>query len=244
MGEVDKYTPEGAEGFVAPNNSDISVGQAEQIEEVIEKPTQSYSSKLAEYITGIKPEDPAMIDKLFTDQEIIRSKYHLPSIDLSPAEYERGLKQIAQKLKVTVKPTSDCGKFFEENSIAGAVYFNETNQVGMDFDRTDDSSYFNSLGTLEHELIHAIQTHETPSMPIELMEYEAYLAGGNVEALKTNPEAINDIFFGFFIGGSVSFYYQHESIERGEVVTPVWDRPNQPTEAIEESPEQNQPDNN
>ncbi|MEK7202257.1 MAG: hypothetical protein AAB669_01880 [Patescibacteria group bacterium] len=242
MIETESYTPEGAKDFIAPETSGISIQPTEDEDGTVEQPVQPYSSKIAEYITGMKPEDPAMIDKLFTDQEIIRSKYHLPSLDLPPAEYERGLKQIAQKLKVTVKPTSDCGKFFEENSIAGAVYFDEANQIGMDMDRSNEDTYSSSLGDFEHELIHAIQKHDTPSMPIELMEYEAYLAGGNVEFLKTNPEAIKDIFFGFLIGSSVNIYYKTESEKRGEAIVPVWDRPIEPSDSSEGLPEQVQQD--
>lgn len=242
MSEVEKYIPEGAEEFVAPETASISIKPAENEAETMEPLAQSYSSKLAEYLTGMRPEDPAMIDKLSSDQEIIRAKYHLPSHNLPLAEFERGLKKIAKTLNVEVRPRSDCGKFFEENEAVGAVYFDETNKIGMDIDRIDEIAYFKSLGRFEHELIHAIQAHDTPSMPIELMEYEAYLAGANIEFLTADPEAINDILFGFFIGGSVGEDYRMESERRGEEVVPVWNRPTKLPGAGEGLPEQPQPD--
>jgi hypothetical protein len=48
-------------------------------------------------------------------------------------------------------------------------------------------------------------------MPIELMEYEAYVANVNLQYLKEHPEQIAEVFFDFFIGGSVRFFYEQEN---------------------------------
>lgn len=193
-------------------------------EKVAERLTQTFSSRLSEYLTGMKPEDPAMLERLSSDQEIIRAKYNLPTWGLPPAEFERSLMQIAHSLGVRIQPKSECGKFFEENPFAGAVHFGD-GKIGIDIDRADINTYLKSLGVLEHELIHAIQNHKSRSMPIELMEYEAYVSGANIEYLKNNPDAINAILFNFLIGSSVNIYYKLESEERGEKVAPVWNNP-------------------
>ena len=41
---------------------------------------QSQYSRLAEVITGLRPEDPGMAERLIEDQKIVRAKYGLPSI--------------------------------------------------------------------------------------------------------------------------------------------------------------------
>lgn len=51
-------------------------------------------------------------------------------------------------------------------------------------------------------------------MPIELQEYEAYIAGANIEYFIQHPEAIEEILFNFFIGISVRNYYRLENNRR------------------------------
>jgi hypothetical protein len=190
---------------------------------IAERLDQSFTSRLSEYLTGMKPDNPAMLGRLELDQNIIRAKYHLPSSDLPLPEFEQALRQIAKELNIEIKSKSDCGKFFEENTGAGAVHFGDDKQIGVNIDRKDLRSYANSLNTLEHELIHAIQQQESPSAPIELKEYEAYVANANLDYLKKNPEAVEEILFGFFINSSVNIYYNLESKRRGEKLSPKWD---------------------
>ncbi len=206
----------------APEVGDIS--DAEIRAKVAERVAQIFSSRLSEYLTGLKPEDPRMLERLSTDQETIRAKYNLPSWNLSPSEFERALMQIAQSVNVKIKSKSECGKFFEENPFAGAVHFDE-GQIGTDIDRTDRSVYLRSLDTLEHELVHAMQHRQSQRMPIELMEYEAYVSNSNLEFLKEHPEEVNNIFFNFFVGSSVNMHYHLERERRGEKVSPEWNNP-------------------
>ena len=225
MAENEKDPREEYANWKAPETPVEASDSARTQKIVAERRKQTFSSRLSEYLTGMKPEDPRMVERLATDQEIIRGKYNLPSRKLPPAEFERAMMQMVKSLGVKIKSKSECGKFFEENPFAGAVHFGESKQIGMDMDRTDREAYFRSLGTLEHELVHAIQQSKSASMPIELMEYEAYVAGVNMEYLRANPEAINDALFNFFIGVSVNTHYHLESEKKGARVSPVWDNP-------------------
>ncbi len=202
-----------------------SESEAKLKEKVEERIKQSFSSRLCEYLTGMRPEDPRMAERLITDQKIIRAKYQLPEWSLSPSEFERSLKQIASKLNIRIKPKSECGKFFEDNMLAGAVHFGDGTGVGVDIDRSELQKYWKSLSQLEHELVHGMQDKHSPSMPIELKEYEAYIANANVDYLKENPAAIDEIFFNFFVGGSTNNYYRQLREERKEKIKPEWDNP-------------------
>ncbi|MBX4191471.1 MAG: hypothetical protein KW804_01580 [Candidatus Doudnabacteria bacterium] len=199
-----------------------STGETEIKEKIAERLAQSFSSRLCEYLTGLKPEDPRMLERLRTDQSIVRAKYNLPDWNLVASETEHALMEIAERFDVRIKPKSECGKFFEENPFVGAVHFDD-GKIGTDIDRTGRKEYQRSLDTLEHELVHAMQSKKSPSMPIELSEYEAYVSGANIEYLKKNPEAVDEIFYNFLVGSSVNMYYRLESERRGEKISPEWD---------------------
>ena len=185
---------------------------------------QEFSSRLAEYITGLRPDDPKMVERLTEDQKIIRAKYNLPAIETitSLTAYERFLRNVAEELGVEIKPTSDCGDFFKKNPITKAVNIGDEKKIGIDIDRSTRDEYRFSLTVLEHELIHAKQDKVSPNMPIELKEYEAYVSRGNMEYLKTNQRAV-ELLFGFLIGGSVSNWYSRMSKSAGSEVEPAWD---------------------
>ena len=188
---------------------------------------QSFGSRLAEYVTGMRPDDPRMIERILEDHKIIRSKYNLPDLETAfrePIEYERKLRQIAVSQGVTIRSKSDCGNYLTENPTSQGAYFEKEKQIGVDIDKTDRESYASSLRVLEHELIHALQHKQSPRMPIELMEYEAFMANGNIGFLQANPRAIEMVFTGV-VGGSVNSWYKHQSREQGVPVLPDWDNP-------------------
>ncbi|PJE75612.1 hypothetical protein COV04_04270 [Candidatus Uhrbacteria bacterium CG10_big_fil_rev_8_21_14_0_10_48_11] len=194
-------------------------------QKIAERVAQSFSSRLCEYLTGMTPDNPAMVERLQEDQKILRSKYRLPSQDLPPAEFQRALKRIAKSIATRIKPTSEFGKFFKEYPIADAVHFENDRQIGVDINRDDLREYRRSLSRLEHELIHGLQNQGAPSMPIELKEYEAYVANMNVDYMKAHPEDIDDILFGALVGASVDLYYQYESQKMGKEILPEWNNP-------------------
>lgn len=181
-----------------------------------------FATKLSEHLIGMKIDDPQIVERLVEDQKVIRAKYGLPSVDSmpSPSEYERLLRNIAEDLGAEIKSTDEFGKFFDE-SHAGGVYFEDQNKIGVDINYATRESYIRSINVLEHELIHALQHRNSPRMPIELMEYEAYIAGGNNEALRDDPELV-DFVFRYLIGNSVSHWYSFESKKRGEDISPAW----------------------
>ncbi len=204
---------------------------SQDIEEVVESSVQDelnefgsdeFATKLSEHLIGMKIDDPQIVERLVEDQKVIRAKYGLPSTDSmpSPSEYERFLRNVAKDLGTEIKSTGEFGKFFDE-SHAGGVYFEDRNKIGVDINSETRESYIRSINVLEHELIHALQHKYSPRMPIELMEYEAYIAGGNNEALRDDPELV-DYVFRYLIGNSVSHWYSFESKKSGENISPTW----------------------
>ena len=174
-----------------------------------------FANKLSEQIIGLRINDPALPDRLIEDQKIIRAKYSLPKLEArgNLDEYERDLLDIAKSTGVTIKSKSECGQFFNDYSYVGGVNFEKENKIGVDIDKTDSKSYSKSLGILEHELIHALQNKYHPRMPIEQMEYEAYIAGGNNELIKEHPE-IAKLVFENLIGTSVKHWYEQNRKEK------------------------------
>ena len=121
---------------------------------------QSEASRMVEYITGLSLDSPELFDRMEEDQVRVREKYGLPSRDYkfaNPAEYERHLRNLAEVNGVEIRSKSDCGKFFEENPIAGAVYFDHNKSVGVGIEKTDIKKYFEGVTSLEHETIHSLQ---------------------------------------------------------------------------------------
>lgn len=211
-------------------------GQIKEIEaparEIIDfRFKQSRSSRLAEYITGLKPNDPKMAERLIADVEIIRAKYQLPQRDMryqNPSEYERLLREKAEEIGVRIIEKSDCGKFFDKNAIVSGVSFDREEKIGISIKREDREQYSESLAVLEHELIHALQDKYSARMPIEQREYEAYLAGANPGWIRNKRENVDPVIFGFMIQNSVDHWYKsmNERREEGEPeIKPVWDSP-------------------
>lgn len=191
-----------------------------------------YGGRLAEYLTGLKLNDPKLVERLVEDQKIIRAKYDLPSRDMrfdSPTEFERKLKAIADKYGVRIDSKSECGSFFKD-SPAGGVYFAGSNRIGIDLSQESEKSFTKDLGILEHELIHAMQSAHYPGMPIERQEYEAYVAGASLGRLQgeTDPESRFDRLNSFFadvVGGSIDYWYRDQSKEQEKEISPEWLKP-------------------
>jgi len=178
------------------------------------------SNDLCQYLFGFpltKENLPKILKRLEEDQQIIRKKYNLPPIEMlkeDPREYQRRLEAIAKAIGVTILPTIMCGSFFEEITIAGAVFISHSesgsleDKIGVNIEEKTRDDLIRSIKTLEHELIHALQAKRYPSMPIEIQEYEAYVANINLKYLRENPKAIKNAFFDFFLGGSVRTGYK------------------------------------
>lgn len=222
MNKAENIPQEEHNNWEAPTEQ---VKTPEQYNPISERVNQTYSSRLCEYVTGMKPENPELINRLEEDQKIIRSKYNLPNPDLPASEFERSLKEIAKNNGIEIRSKHEYSRLFDENPSVGAMSL-DGGKVVVDLDRNSEKGYNKSLKQMEHEIIHGLQEKYAKSMPVEEMEYEAYLSNGNIQFLKDDPEAINEIFFGTLIGGSVKVYYDLESERRGETYSPVWDNPN------------------
>jgi hypothetical protein len=194
---------------------------------------ESYGGRLAEYLTGFQLGNPKLVDRLLDDRAIIRGKYNLPERTIrfnQHTEYEKYLRELAHKLGVRIDAKSECGQFFLENEYAGGVYMSDDKRVGANIDRENEHTYTHSLEILEHEIIHALQGANSPRMPIELMEYEAYVAGVSFEHLKKlgdedRAESL-ELFFSMMVGGSVRHWYHEQSMRENKETIPVWDDPN------------------
>ncbi len=190
----------------------------------------SFTQKLVLHLTGFKTDDVRIIDKLIADKVRLRAKYQLPPLARrrsNPQEYEKELRGLAQKYKTQVRSSSESGEFFQVHPYAHAAHVPEDHRAIVDLDKEDRNTYALSLGDLEHELIHAMQSILSPRMPIELQEYEAYIAANfnYLEDLKNEPnlaETIEAIFW--YVAGSVDHWYSEQSKKRGEDLRPEWEK--------------------
>jgi len=193
---------------------------------------QSNTSRLIEYVTGLRIEDPKLIEKLENDQIAIREKYKLPKREDrfdNPENYENYLRKIAEEngIKVVSKNEYNAkysSDFFREDSLAGAVYDGDNKVISVDIDNSDENGYLKSLINFEHETIHSLQDKNSPGMEIEQQEYEAYVANWGMDYLKRNPDAIATVF-DFAVGGSVNHWYKEESDKKREKIKPKWSDP-------------------
>jgi hypothetical protein len=192
-------------------------------EEIVKlRENQSQGSRLCELLTGMKPDDNRITDRLREDQKIVRQKYSFPEnrkvCVVNPAEYIDMLKKTAIREKVSIRNKNEFGNFFEEHGAAGAVYSEENNSIGVNISYESKIDLRKSAQMLEHELIHALQKKYYPEMPVEIMEYEAYLSSWNIDFLEEKPDVIHDIF-SFYVYGSVNFNYSEKGLK------PEWDNP-------------------
>ena len=210
-----------------PDLQNISIEPTLQ-EKIDARFKQSYGSRLIEHVIGMNPENPKILERLIEDQKIIRAKYNLPPFDTlkgyGVTNYERFLKGVAEKFKVKINETSNCGSFFKENPDADGVYIAEENKIGLDIDKTNVYTYNASLQLLEHELIHAMQIQYYPLMPVELMEYEAYVSFVNLSEMS-DPEMAAMFLFNCGFLDSVRYGYEEVSRKKGLEVKPKWNNP-------------------
>jgi len=210
--------------------ANIAVGQTRSREEQIEfRKNQTFGSRLCEYITGMRPDDPGMAERLVDDRKVILQKYDLPDIhDYGGrlAEYENELDLIMKKKGINLKEVDDLGEdtarmveMFEEREYG--YYETEGEFVASSIlDRSDEKRYRADLQVRCHEMIHALQFRDYPNMPIEGMEYEATIVAMDPEALLEDREHL-EVIFEWPIMTSVRSYYKTIGKERGEKA--VWD---------------------
>lgn len=217
---------------------------AEEEQEAIESKEEisSFGTQLLEHLTGLKIGDPHILERLIEDKQRIRAKYNLPPEAMAkifPAQYESRLRDLAKEFKTDVRSKAEFEKFFEEHPYADAFNDSPEKRIVVDINSSESlSEYLQSLGILEHELIHAMQGVNSPGMPIEVQEYEAYLAANfhNLEMLRDDPEKqeVLDTLFTYHIGSSVNHWYQEESEKRKEEVRPDWEVLNPRAESVKD----------
>jgi len=210
--------------------ANIALGQTRGREEQIEfRKNQTFGSRLCEYITGMRPDNPGMAERLVDDRKVVLQKYDLPDIhDYGSrlAEYENELNLIMKKKGIDLKEVDDLGEntariveMFEEREYG--YYETEGKFVASSIlDRSDEKRYRADLQVRCHEMIHTFQFRNYPNMPIEGMEYEATIVAMNPEALLEDREHL-EVIFEWPIMTSVRSYYKTIGKERGEKA--VWD---------------------
>ncbi len=189
---------------------------------------ETSGGRLLEYVTGLSLENPdVVVERLTQDQKIIRAKYGLPERTMrfdAPVEYERILRARAKEYGIAIRSPMEFGSYFEEHGYAGGLHDSATKRIGIGLGKDTLDDYQRWLGILEHEIIHAGQNKHFPGMPIELMEYEAYVAGSAFGHLREeSPEEMRDsleTFFDLLIGGSVRHWYDEMSKERKTYIGP------------------------
>lgn len=212
----------GSEGEAIINQPEVKSVE----EKIKDRFEQENLDRMVEYVTGLHLNDPELLDRMGEDQIRVREKYGLPSRDYkfaNPAEYERYLRELAEVNGIKIKSKSDCGKFFKQNSSAKAVYSDQDKFIGIDIEKTDMAKYLEGVTSLEHETIHSLQDKHYPGMPIEIMEYEAYVANWDIDYLRSNDAVA--MIFGYNVGGSVNQWYRERNEKFNENITPVWKNP-------------------
>ncbi len=152
---------------------------------------QSNGSRLAEVITGMRPEDPSMLDKLIEIQERIYDKYSFPDFCLSFSDQEEFRRSIDQKLKqigVSFLTKTETQDFFNKYPQLYATYFPQKNAIGINTERQKEPTYsdFAYNTTITHESIHALQYFrgDPKFLSIELLEFEATIASTALSPFK------------------------------------------------------------
>ncbi len=174
------------------------------LEQEEELKIRARSDEMARRIIGIGIDDPKIFDRIATDQAIIRQKYGLPvrekMIESLP-NYERFLLDLAKKKGVALRSSGEFSGLPKEEHPTMTLLGNYQAIVG-DIKKTSVKEYLRSLVMLEHEIIHVLQGD---GMPIELSEYEAYVAVLSPDYLREHPGNLVNLF-GIKIHGSVEFW--------------------------------------
>jgi len=188
---------------------------------------QSSGSQLCEYLTGMRPNNPNIMERLSTDRKLVLERYELPDDELlkkDPLEFENKLRQRAKDSNIDVLEDDRLTGFLKENMVAG-VFHSQDVTTEIIIDRTNEKTLVKSLKTFRHELLHGLQYIIDPTMSIEQSEYEAHVANLNEEYLRKHPKDIELIFFQFLMGGSILKDYK--LVSKGAEVErqPVWRDP-------------------
>lgn len=197
-------------------NTDAAAVLMDEFEETIVLPEEDYKdevyNRFMEYI--------GFMEKKLFDNGADRLAKKYPDLNI-------------ESLKAEVEALNESEKRKDREYITALekLYAKRGIPVRELFDIRNIAKYCHSF---EHELIHGLQKIRYRSMPIELGEYEAYIAGCNTSMLRSFLEAGNEekvghfieIIFLFYIRGSVNFWYQekglanpyHKQTEKEEVV--------------------------
>lgn len=188
---------------------------------IVERRGQNTPDRLMEMLTGVAKENFELVDRLEADKQTIRVKYNLPDEDMrrgNPGEYYWRLNKIAEENNLKIRPKEWDEQFFIDNDVT-AKFEPDTSTIVVDLDDQSERKYRVGLKSLEHELIHGLQVARYPNMPIEVMEYEAYVASAPIEMMKKSSLVKELRVFKFELTGSVFNWYKRQ----GRM--PEWDTP-------------------
>jgi len=164
------------------------------IETIESRFNQTNGSRVAELITGLRPEDPAMPERLTEIQQRILEKYQLPDIALSfslGVGFSRIINHKLTENGISFLLKDQTQSFFDKYPQLFAAYFPDKKAIGINVEKQKDPNYNDFIYnlTLMHEAIHALQDQhgDFNFLSIEWLEFEATI-GSNLLSVYQNPE--------------------------------------------------------
>lgn len=193
---ISKIDPRGEAGFELISSRTVISSDVES--ELTASDLSTVSDELRKKILG---------QRRVEVQATIRAKYRLPPRDMrfeDTTEYIRRLREIAEENGVDIRHGYEFQQFFDETPDAGAVFMPKYNAAVVPL----SEDLIKLAGYLEHEIIHGLQYKFYPRLTLRMMEYEAYVAGGNTRVLVSDPS-----IFGLMVNMSLSV---DESLKKKE----------------------------
>lgn len=164
---------------------------------------ETLENKISKKLTGMSYANPEMAKRIIEDQKIVRAKYNLPKAEMinsNPVEYERKIVEIAKENGLEIEKGNRIPYGIRAMHQSGKILLSDSK------DYEEKSSKY--LNALTHEVVHGLQNKRSPSMPIEVMEYEAYLVSGTNDPRKLEKKKTRRGLFGL-IGDSVNWAKHH-----------------------------------
>lgn len=190
-------------------------------QKVAERRSQNTDERLIEVLVGDKIGSSHLVNRLETDKEVVRLKYDLPPEEMlrqNPGEYYGRLLTMAEQNGLAIRPREWDKEFFDNNDVT-AKFEMDTGTIVFDLNDENERKLRISLKAFEHELVHGLQVAKYPNMPIEVMEYEAYVVSAPIELMKRSGKSMDLKVFVHEVAGSVMNWYKRQ----GE--WPEWNDP-------------------
>lgn len=170
---------------------------------ISERIRQRSEDRLCEYLLGTPTNAPETLARIKDDKVIIRDKYNLPKNTENLRDYYNELLRIAKEDGISIVGRDIVERMGGNlNSVASA--FPHIKTVSIDIRETDWLEFKEGLGSLMHEIMHIKQFRDYTRAPIEIKEYEAFVATIDDEDITTS--GIHHLFMNMLL--SIRSYYR------------------------------------